>query len=786
MLGVGGRRARGRRGPAAGWRLAVLPAVAGLAVVTAAGSTGSAEAAGRPDAPSPSPSPAQALQLKTVSYRGYRFQVPRAWPVIRSRPGSVTCVRFDVHAVYLGPAGINQHCPSWLVGTTESLLISPGPAASQRQSVENPVANSITATAPHIAVTATFDSDPAVIYRILASAGLAAPVIVSVNPAELAAALSPNGPTGPNVSAVLGTASVAGASKDQGSADLSFRATAPVLSASLANRIGLGFDACAAPSVRFMQAWRRHSRYRAVGVYIGGSDRACDQRNLTSAWVRLEAAAGWRFIPMYVGPQASLNQLRSPARQGTTAAADAVLQAGRLGFGPRTPLYYDMEAYRARDAGRALTFLSAWTRELHRLGYESGVYSSSSSGVADLSRHYRSRRYAMPDVIFDALWNGSQNVADHVYGRGDWTNRRRVHQFSGNVLQTFGGDTMDIDQDYLDLALAAPGGTTESSPGAAQADGVTRLFYEGRNHRLFEEVRYRHGRWKRLDMGGRLSSSPSVVQIGRSSLAVFYRSRSGHLTIARLLGRNWGRAHQLRMMGVIGGAPHAVAQANGVIDVFWPGRYDRYLWYGEFSPGSGWSGPHRLGGRLGSPPTAVETNTGLIEVFWEGTHGNLWRVMRGVGGRWSRPRDLGMGPMGGWPHAVMLPSGQADVFWRGRTRPHHVWAAFVRLRGARGPIDLGGRVVGEPWPVYAGGLERVFYRGPHNKMWVLRRYGRRWGQPRRVGHVTHVTASPFAATGRAGAPLELFWRGRRHMLWSARDVAQGRWQRPHDLGGRVI
>ena len=54
-----------------------------------------------------------------------------------------------------------------------------------------------------------------------------------------------------------------------------------------------------------MQAWR-HSRYRAVGVYIGGSDLACAQPNLTPSWLRDQAAAGWHFVPMYVGPRLPL------------------------------------------------------------------------------------------------------------------------------------------------------------------------------------------------------------------------------------------------------------------------------------------------------------------------------------------------------------------------------------------------------------------------------------------------------------------------------------------------
>lgn len=358
--------------------------------------------------------------LTQVSYRGYRFEVPRSWPVIRVKRRWKACVRFDMHAVYLGRPGANQNCPSWLIGTTEALVVQPWAATARRRTVANPVANQITATAPRIKVTATYDKDPRVIYRILASARLARPERVAAAPAKLAAA--------------------------------------PSLPATVTNRIGLGFDACATPSARFMSAWLRHSQYRAVGIQIGGADRACDQQNLTAGWVRREAAAGWRFIPMYVGPQAAFRQLTDPVRQGTAAAEDAVRLAQRLSFGPQTPVYYDMAAYDRSASGLALQFLSSWTLELHKLGYLSGVYSSSSSGVADLARDNHLPRFVQPDVIDDALWNGVQNTADSVYLRDDWTGHRRLHQFSGNVLQTLGGDTMDINQDYLDVAITAPGG----------------------------------------------------------------------------------------------------------------------------------------------------------------------------------------------------------------------------------------------------------------------------------------------------------------------------------------
>jgi Domain of unknown function (DUF1906) len=75
------------------------------------------------------------------------------------------------------------------------------------------------------------------------------------------------------------------------------------------------------------------------------------------------------------------------------------------------------------------------------------------SGIADLAQQYFSHRYAIPDVIFDALWNGQADTADAVFGPGEWTNHRRIHQYAGNVVATYGGDTIQIDQDFLNVNL---------------------------------------------------------------------------------------------------------------------------------------------------------------------------------------------------------------------------------------------------------------------------------------------------------------------------------------------
>jgi hypothetical protein len=728
--------------------------------------------------------------LQRISYRGYTFEIPRSWPVIDEGADSGRCVRFDEHAVYLGAPGVNQVCPSWLLGTTEAILIQPGPARAAATSVEDPIARDISVTARRIRLTATFDADPTVIYRILASAGLPAPVIQVPNPARLAAAVSSSG------AAQAAPGVLAAAAGRLGSLPASARRAAlaqlrgdvaPELPAAVTDYQGRGFDSCTAPSRRYMRAWRRHSPYRAIGIYIGGADRACDQPNLTPGWIRRQARAGWHFFPMYAGPQAAFGELSEPARQGERAADDAVVQAERLGFGPTAPIYYDMEAYPPRDTGVALRFLSAWTARLHRLGFGSGVYSSSKSGIVDLARQFRLHRhaYSMPNVVYDALWNGKRNTSDKAYRRGEWSSHQRLHQYSGNVRQTFGGDTIYIDQDYLNVALPAPGGTDQATPAVTGPDGSVDVFYRGADNDLWRELYSPGSGWSQpIDMGGTLSSAPTAVCVGAGGVEVFYRGARGDLwEVSYRSGSGWGRPRKLAMMGVLGSRPTAVAQPNGVIDVFWKGSADDHLWHGQFDPGRGWAGPQGLGGSLTSYPSPVESSPGTVAVFWQGRDGSLWHVTRRFTS-WSRPASLGMGPLGGSARATAQPNGAIEVFWRG-TDPYQLWAAFLSPGGRwTGPHNLAGRVSYQPWPVTAAGSVQVFWHNPLADLSVVRRTAGRWAAPARLS-LGPLTAAPFAAVGKPNGPLLVFWKGKSGALWSAALGSDGAWTAPRSLGGRL-
>lgn len=209
-----------------------------------------------------------------------------------------------------------------------------------------------------------------------------------------------------------------------------------------------------------MAAWES-SPYRAIGVYIGGANRACSQPNLTASWVSAETVAGWHLIPTYVGLQSPTSSCSSCAKltsaqataQGTAAAIDAVAQASAVAIGPGSPIYFDMESYTPGSSASAATlaFLEAWTNKLHSLGYVSGVYSSSASGIADLADQIGGS-YVQPDDLWIANWNGQQNTSDSVVPANAWTGHQRIHQYRGGHDETYGGATINIDNDYVDGA----------------------------------------------------------------------------------------------------------------------------------------------------------------------------------------------------------------------------------------------------------------------------------------------------------------------------------------------
>lgn len=230
---------------------------------------------------------------------------------------------------------------------------------------------------------------------------------------------------------------------------------------------GKAFDTCEAPSLAVMRAWRG-SPYGAVGIYFGGRGRGCPvQKELTPAWVASAHAMGWRLLPLFVGSQApcvdSLAKRKfaigsNPTSQGTKEGGDAVRAAQAFGIGPNSPLYLDIEAYRRGDtscAATTLAFVRAWNREVKRLGYLPGFYSSAETGVRDMETQRKAGTKDLPDVMWFARWRGVPALlTESVLHPEAWTPHARIHQYAGNVTETYGGRTLAIDRNALDAPVA--------------------------------------------------------------------------------------------------------------------------------------------------------------------------------------------------------------------------------------------------------------------------------------------------------------------------------------------
>ncbi|MFC5909002.1 glycoside hydrolase domain-containing protein [Streptacidiphilus monticola] len=218
---------------------------------------------------------------------------------------------------------------------------------------------------------------------------------------------------------------------------------------------GKAFDACTAPSLATMTAWRSASPYGAAAVYIGGPTRACGQANLTSSWVSSVHAAGWELIPLYAGSQADCGGTMG---SGSADGAQAVADAAALGMRAGSAVYLDMEAYDTSDAAcvQAVTsYVRAWVAAVHARGYWAGYYSYSHSGTNAIIAAKNAGTPGLPDALWYADYDGAADTVSGWPGSGgQWTGHRRGHQYTVNSKETYGGRTVTVDRDAWDAPVA--------------------------------------------------------------------------------------------------------------------------------------------------------------------------------------------------------------------------------------------------------------------------------------------------------------------------------------------
>jgi hypothetical protein len=572
------------------------------------------------------PAAAQAAQdvdragTRTVSFRDVSVTVPEAWPVHRlsGRPG---CVRFDRHAVYLGDPS-RSTCPPHLVGRTEAVHLTTG----SLQGVVSPDRVVTAEGSPVGVVVAAGDDTPGA--RAIASS-----VRFEDAPAEIT---TPSG----RVDA-RNFASSDRATSDATSTPSSSR------SPSDTRFSGLGFDACTAQPLTTMATWYNASPYKASNMYIGGASRGCGQPNLTADWVAQTIAQGWTLIPTYVGLQASCSDYENrivpaqAAAQGVAAADDAIVQLNALGLGGGNPVYFDIEAFSYTNAtclSATRTFLGAWTQRLHDRGYVSGIYSSSNALAATVfdgtTKANRVPTAAMPapDALWFARWpansqtqEGDPTLTDAAIPDQYLTDHQRIHQYRGGHQETWGGVTVNIDNDSVDAPVAPYQLAPEGAFVASTAGGWT--------------YRIAGGAPIPITSWAAVGGEQPVQTLSPSQFASLpARPREGTFLQSGATGRIWrvvkGVATYVPSWTPYGGPKPAVVIDQAALDNAGTGSVWNHLASG--TPTVRTTGPTTLGT---AAPRGRFTWTGGITSSAISNYDVRWRKARwdGTFGDWTRP-----------------------------------------------------------------------------------------------------------------------------------------------------
>ncbi|MEW5938340.1 MAG: glycoside hydrolase domain-containing protein [Chloroflexota bacterium] len=252
--------------------------------------------------------------------------------------------------------------------------------------------------------------------------------------------------------------------------------------------VGQGFDKCEMAGLAQMQTWWNNSPYSAVNLYFGGVSRACANSLLSASFLTQLRAQGWRFIPTWVGLQASCTgyahrMSSDPAvsyTQGLAEADAAIAAAKSLGLtnpdSSGVVIYLDLEAYNTGNAGcraAANAFVNGWTERVQALGNLAGVYGASCGSAPT---DWWSIAH-VPDALWVANWYGNAGTVSYTpdatvwnaacLSNSLWPNHQRLRQYAGTHTETWGGVSFSIDSNVLDGPLSVPNGTGDAAmPGA--------------------------------------------------------------------------------------------------------------------------------------------------------------------------------------------------------------------------------------------------------------------------------------------------------------------------------
>lgn len=434
---------------------------------------------------------------------------------------------------------------------------------------------------------------------------------------------------------------------------------------------GGGLDACAAPAQDVMTAWLASSPYRAVGIYVGGTNRFCAQPQLTANWVSTQRTAGWHLVPIYLGQQpycttsSKIHRYTAgdAATYGRSDASDAVIQSRALGLTAGSTIFNDTEAYSTTDSAcrtAVLSYQSAWTARLHDYGFLSGFYSSLGSGVRDQVDAYGSTAFVRPDYLWFARYDGVASVRDasspQIVPDSYWAHRR-IKQYRGGAAETYGGKSLNVDRDQLDVSLvpATPFGDFH---GNGWSDLLTRETSTGS---LYVYPGNGTGFGSRSRFGGGWNSMSSITRMGdfnrdghedviaresaTGALWLYRGTGSGFATRLKIGSSGWNNMREITPVGDLDrdGYPDllAVQRSTGVMYLY-PGRGTSLA--PRRALGGGWNTMSELAGvgdfNRDGRRDLLARHTGSGDLWlYQGTGTAVGpRILLGTG--WSGRRDL--------------------------------------------------------------------------------------------------------------------------------------------------
>ncbi len=645
---------------------------------------------------------------RTVTFGGVSLRVPPTWKVLNLSRHPAACPRLDTHAVYLGTPGPAPSCPAGGVGRAEAAWIrraDPASPGARQATAATTIAGQPARTNPGGPV-----KNPA-IDDVLPGAGAEVTIYYGGNPALAR-----------RIEATIRLSAAARARHG----DLASRAAAlsrpmprPAAGPAQGLYTGGGFDTCAAPAASVLTRWLA-SPYRAVGIYIGGVNRACSQPNLTAGWITSIQRSGWHYFPIYVGRQATCVQAggdalinpKKAAAQGKAAAVDAANQAGSLGIPHGTPIIYDMEAY-AGCGSQVVTFLGSWDAELQALKYRAAVYESFTN-IGDLVK--AGQTMTEPDVIHYADWDGKATTRSSYMPASMWTKHQRIHQYQGGHNERWGGVTVDIDNDQLDTVLGGAGAAAGPARGGfriAVGSNVSKSaewFARSASGILVHDYQRPTGSqaWSGVHPVGEspagIASNPAVTADANGSLTVFARTAGGRVVHAWQQpgppdGWQWGGAVAASSTpGSMTGDPAAIRRPRGEVAVFVTASGGAVSTTRQAAPDadSRWKPWQSIGGSCASSPVPLVTGPGRLAVFCVTTAGTAavdhWR-----GGSWRGWHPVGASPSGltATPAVVANAAGQAEIFATTKARGlDYAWQSSVTGRWTWG-MPLAGRSSGQ-------------------------------------------------------------------------------------------